>query len=298
MMPELKAYKIDAFTKDNSGGSPTGVVLNTPELRDEQLQAIADQIGCSHTAFVMEPGAQNPFVGIRFFCPDGEILNCGHGTIAAHYARIKHFNLDGNRVLFQQAKEGIQQVEVVQQNNRVEIFLKQNPIHFNTVESSTVLQLLEALSINQNELVASLPVVMASPGSNRFLIGIKSLNCLDQLSPDFDQLKLLCQRNNAIGCFVYCMDRLNPTAELSARMFAPAIGIDEDVINGNSSGCLGAYLLKLNGQRSLEICIRQGHKFNREGLVHVKVKRVEDQFETVIGGTAKITEEISLAMRF
>jgi len=298
MAPELKAYKVAAFTKDNSGGSPTGVVLNTPELLDEQLQFIADQIGLSHTAFVMEPTAQNPFVGIRFFCPNGEILNCGHGTIAAHYARIKHFNIEGNLVLFQQGKEGVQQVEIVHQNHQVAVFLKQNPIQFGTVDFSTVLQLLDALSIDQDELIDGFPVVMASPGSNRFLIGVKSLSCLDQINPDFDQLKLLCQRNNAIGCFAYYIDRLNPTAELSARMFAPAIGIDEDVINGNSSGCLAAYLLKLNGQNSLEICIRQGHRLNCEGLVHVKGQRAEGQFKTIIGGTAKITEEISLRMRF
>jgi predicted PhzF superfamily epimerase YddE/YHI9 len=40
MVVVLKAYKVDAFTKDNSGGSPTGVVLNTPELSDEQLQSL------------------------------------------------------------------------------------------------------------------------------------------------------------------------------------------------------------------------------------------------------------------
>lgn len=297
-MPVMKAYKVAAFTKADSGGSPTGVVLNTPEFPDEQLQFIADQIGLSHTAFVTEPTAESPLVGIRFFCPAGEILNCGHGTIAAHYAKIKHFNLQGNQILYQQAKNGIQQVEIVDQNNRVALFLKQDPIQFSTVDLATVLRLPEVLGINQDELAGNLPVVMASPGSNRFLIGISSLSVLNQMNPDFDQLKVLCQQNHAIGCFAYYLDPVNPTADMTARMFAPVIGINEDVINGNSSGCLGAHLLQLSGQHSLEIRIRQGHLLHQEGMVHVKVKRTDGHFETFIGGEAKIIEEISLAIPF
>ena len=43
-----------------------------------------------------------------------------------------------------------------------------------------------------------------------------------------------------LGCYVYSA----PThaGRLAARMFAPAIGVPEDIANANSTACLAAYL--------------------------------------------------------
>lgn len=71
-----------------------------------------------------------------------------------------------------------------------------------------------------------------------------------------------------------------------ARMFAPAIGVDEDVINANSSGCLGAYILRLGNFPELTLRVQQGHHFRRLGTVQVTARRVDNRIETTIGGTA------------
>ena len=55
----ITAYEVAAFTNDPRAGSPTGVVLDAGGLRDEQMQAIAQQLGFSHTAFVSE-GSRRP----------------------------------------------------------------------------------------------------------------------------------------------------------------------------------------------------------------------------------------------
>lgn len=45
------------------------------------------------------------------------------------------------------------------------------------------------------------------------------------------------------GCFVFVLDFDDPMALSHGRMFAPAIGIDEDPVTGNANGPLGAYLV-------------------------------------------------------
>ena len=113
MTKQIEAYLVNAFLKDNSGGSPTGVILKAPDLTDDEMQIIANRIPASHTAFIFEPRHENENVKVRFFTPGGEILNCGHGTIAVHYSRAKVFNYTGSKTVLQQAKEGVQQIEIV-----------------------------------------------------------------------------------------------------------------------------------------------------------------------------------------
>ena len=294
MLSPVKAYIVDAFIKNNSGGSPTGVVLNAASLSDEQLQNISDQLGVSHTAFVFELDESGDDILVRFFTPNGEIVNCGHATIAAHYTRANVFDLKSNSTFFQKTKEGLQRVEIIQHNDEIEIWLQQNEITFSGVADTTISYLLRALHINETELVQYPPIILASPGAYRFLVGLPSAEAVTNIIPDFDQLRQICTDNKSMGCFVYSIDKTGNEIVATARMFAPNIGVNEDVINGNSSGCLGAYLLSLSGRDTLSLSINQGQKFNRDGLVKVKAKKIEDHIETFIGGTVKIASEVTL----
>src|ERR1700754_5220768 len=72
---------VDACTRDGRGGSPTAGVVDDGALGDDERRAIARETATSHTAFVDTTTGDAPTV--RFFTRDGELMNCGHGTIAA-----------------------------------------------------------------------------------------------------------------------------------------------------------------------------------------------------------------------
>ncbi|MEP7128936.1 MAG: PhzF family phenazine biosynthesis isomerase [Chitinophagales bacterium] len=133
MHRDISVLIVNAFTKNNAGGSPTGVVLDATGLTELQMQSIAKQLDTSHTAFVFEEVTDKADVSVRFFTRNGEILNCGHGTIAMHFARAKHLHLDGNLSLNQNTKEGIQSIQIVKEGNALVIYLQQNEILFTTV---------------------------------------------------------------------------------------------------------------------------------------------------------------------
>ncbi|WP_160710863.1 PhzF family phenazine biosynthesis protein [Chitinophaga solisilvae] len=286
----MKVYIVNAFTRDNAGGSPTGVVADASGLSGAEMQAIARQTGVSHTAFVTADSSPEATVSIRFFTPGEEILNCGHGTIAAHYVRAVQLQLQGDHIIYQQAKAGLQQVIIRQQGTQLFIYLRQNQIQFTDVPPVVKDRLLAVTGLLETDLAAGFPVVMASPGANRFLAGLHSRERLYDINPDFSQLRQLCDENQALGCFVWHLSG----NDASARMFAPSIGVNEDIINGNSSGCLGAYLLQRQGLEQLDLAVYQGEPQHCPGVVNVQVRKNGAAYNTLIGGTAAITGEILL----
>src|SRR4051812_31640203 len=81
-MPDADVLRLAAFTDTPAGGNPAGVVLDATELTDEQMQAIAADVGYSETAFITDPAAGT----VRYFSPAAEVPFCGHATIATAVA--------------------------------------------------------------------------------------------------------------------------------------------------------------------------------------------------------------------
>lgn len=284
----ITTYEVAAFTDDPAAGSPTGVVLDADDLSGDQMQFIARQLPFSHTAFVTETATDE--VGIRFFTPAGEIKNCAHATIAAHYLRAAQRPDSGDYLINQRTLSGIQEVEGKRQGAAITVSFKQNEIGFSEVDPPTVAELLSVLNLPESALLTDTPVILATPGANRFLVEVKTLSALQSVTPDFAALKALCDRFAGIGCFAFVLESKSSPLQATARMFAPVIGVNEDTINGNGSGCLGAYLLRSANadKRELTLHVHQGHAFNRPGTVQVTARWVGDRIETIIGGTAVI----------
>ena len=76
------------------------------------------------------------------------------------------------------------------------------------------------------------------------------------------------------------------------------IGVDEDIINGNSSGCLGAYLVRLSNMdfddTGLTLTVFQGHRFGSPGKVIVKAQEANGKLKTFVGGTAMVTGKVEI----
>ena len=291
----ITLYEVAAFTDQPTAGSPTGVVLNADGLSTPQMQAIANGLSYSHTAFITEDHPDNNSITIRFFTPLKEIKNCGHATIAAHFLRTIKYPKMETAHLTQKTISGVQQVEIRRQDQSISVHFKQQPIQFEAANPPIMQELLNILGISEADLDAHIPIILASPGTNRFLVALDSPATLQSLSPDFAALKALCDRLGSIGCFAFTM---TSSLEANARMFAPSIGINEDIINGNSSGCLGAYLLHLDqhGKHEIQLRVHQGQAFNREGTVLVEASRVENHIQTIIGGKAVLISESKIPL--
>ncbi|MET8084704.1 PhzF family phenazine biosynthesis isomerase [Micromonospora sp. NPDC005237] len=267
---------VDACTRDGRGGSPTAVVIDDASRTDEERRAVASTVGTSHTAFVDSSGVALPRV--RFFTTEGELQNCGHGTIAAQAVLLhraggtQHHGLQstGNRIVA---------VTATRRRDGIEVWFEQGIITLSDRTEPASSAIIAALGLTPSDIVAD-DLRVASPGTPRLLVRVRERRTLSAMRPDLTQLAAECRRLGYLGCFAYV---LAPTAgPASARMFAPAIGVDEDIVNANSVGCLAAHLLDTS--RTSDIEVHQGDALGRPSAVFATATQTRDGIVARIGG--------------
>jgi trans-2,3-dihydro-3-hydroxyanthranilate isomerase len=216
------------------------VVLNADALDDDDMLAIARSLKFSHTAFLSKSRNADCVFAVRFVTPNGQLKNCAHATIAAHCFWAKVFGVKRDQPTKQETMAGLQEVRTTETDEGPMVYFRQNPIVQEDVDTATIRQLTDALGCSAETLHSAYPVKLASPGSFRFLVPLRSRQDLLALRPDFVKLNNLCREVESIGCFAFWIGKIAQPCEAHGRMFAPTIGVDEDAVNGNSSGCLGA----------------------------------------------------------
>ncbi len=83
-MPELDYFVVDVFTETALAGNPLAVVMNTANLRTEQMQAIAREFNLSETTFVERRDAEiekAEGARVRIFTAQEELPFAGHPTL-------------------------------------------------------------------------------------------------------------------------------------------------------------------------------------------------------------------------
>ena len=243
-MEALRAYRIDAFTTEPGRGNPAGVVTNAQDLDDAQMQAIAHQLGFSETAFVLPARADDHDLQLRFFTPTTEVPVCGHATVGAHFALALEGGPIGRRR--QLTGAGVQSVEVIRRGDDHVVRIEQNPPVFHPpLAPALVHEVMAALGVTAVDLDFHCPLQFVSTGHGKLLVGLEKRACLTALEPDLPQLAKLSPAVGGNGYFVFTLETEDDDdAFCHGRMFAPAIGINEDPVTGNANGPLGAYLVR------------------------------------------------------
>lgn len=292
-MKKYNLYQIDSFTKEKFTGNPAGVITNADGLTDCEMQRIARELNNSETAFIFSSDSNEYDVHIRFFTPTSEVPICGHATIAAHYARAIENGLNTSRV-YHKTGAGILPVDIIKENEDYRIVMTQGKIEFgNIIEGINKEKLLTALNIGNNDLLKGYEIQIASTGHSKVMIGIKSIETLNSLQPNYDALSKLSKIINCNGYYVFTVDPQDSDILVHGRMFAPAIGINEDPVTGNANGPLGAYLvhhkLVKHNNSVFKFKVKQGEAIKRAGIIEVEVK-IEDKepVEVKISGNAVI----------
>lgn len=301
MTRKYRLYQIDSFTKEKFAGNPAGVITNADGLTESEMKKIARELNNSETAFIFSSSDPTHDVHVRFFTPTIEVPICGHATIAAHYARAIEQQLDTTRVIHKTGA-GILPVDIIREANDYKVIMKQGKIEFGSViEGEDRDFLLAALHLSKEDLLANCPIQVVSTGHSKVMIGIKSSSVLHQLKPNHEALAQLSKRIACNGYYVFTMDSAEEDILVKGRMFAPAIGINEDPVTGNANGPLGAYLVhhkrvKHNGS-SFRFKAKQGEAIERTGTIEVDV-RIEkgEPVEVSVSGQAVIVFQFELIL--
>lgn len=280
-MKKLIIYQIDSFTKERFKGNPAGVVVDADGLNDNQMQLIARELNNSETAFLFSPDDNNCDGVIRYFTPKTEVPTCGHATIAAMYAKAFEEHLD-SCVLKIKTRISILSFEIIKKNGDYQVIMSQGKFELSSIfDDDTTQKLLIALGLDYSDIDDKCPIQIASTGHSKVMIGIKSREKLNDLTPNYNDLANLSKHINYNGYFIFTFDSDSKNTLTYGRMFAPAIGINEDPVTGNANGPLGGYLIQnriVDYQKYFfEFNGRQGEKIDRLGVVNVKVKIENDK---------------------
>lgn len=279
-MKSYITYQIDVFTTEKFKGNPAGVVVNADGLSDTEMQLIARELNNSETAFILSSNSKDYDGIIRYFTPTTEVPICGHATIAAIYVKALEEQLN-SCVLNMKTSIGILPIEVVKNNSNYQIIMTQGKFELSPeFDATTTKKLLNALGLQNSDRDKRCPIQIASTGHSKVMIGIKSNEKLNQLVPNMDALETLSKQINCNGYFVFTLNPDSEDALTNGRMFAPAIGIQEDPVTGNANGPLGGYLVQnkiidFNGS-VFEFTGRQGEKMQRSGNIFVRVETTKN----------------------
>ncbi len=301
MARTYRLYQVDAFTKEKFRGNPAGVIPNADGLTESEMQKIARELNNSETAFIFSSKDESYDVHVRFFTPTREVPICGHATIAAHYVRALETGLGGARVM-QKTGAGILPVDIVRDGCDLKIVMTQGKITFGEIiGGENKKALLSALGITEADLMEKYPVQAVSTGHGKVMICIKDNVTLDQLKPDYGALMRLSEAISCNGYYVFTPDTGDSGVLIKGRMFAPAIGINEDPVTGNANGPLGAYLVhhrlvRHNGEM-FQFLARQGEAIGRAGTVGVQVKIEKDEpVQVKVSGNAVVAFQAEMVL--
>ncbi len=270
-MSDIQIYLMDAFASEVGKGNRAGVVFDADGLSTAQMQAIAAFAGVSETAFLLS--ADDADLHVRYFTPATEVPICGHATIASHYLRAKLNNIASSRVM-SKTGAGILPVDIERDGDGIKIIMTQGTPEMGDILSADhVDEALLALGLNRSDLAAGLPVQFASTGHGKVVIAINNTETLHGIKPDFDALKVLTAKIGHTGYFVMSVEDAG-AYKTHGRMFAPAIGINEDPVTGNGNGPAGLYLAHhgvLDFEDQVSYLGIQGEAMGKPGVIEVRV---------------------------
>lgn len=212
---KIPIYQVDAFTDKIFSGNPAAVCPLKSWLPDETMQKIALENNLSETAFFVKKG--NVYE-IRWFTPAIEVDLCGHATLASGHVLFNHLDYDED-IIFLKSRSGDLRVK-----KDDDFLILDFPAGF--YESiSLPHKLAQALGREPIDVGKALDYLIAVYDDEDFIASLK---------PDFQLLKQL-------PYHAIIVTARGKKVDFVSRMFAPAIGIDEDPVTGSAHTILTPY---------------------------------------------------------
>jgi PhzF family phenazine biosynthesis protein len=291
-------YLVDVFTSEPFSGNPLAVVPDADELSTELMQRIAGELNQTETTFVLTPTRPDADWRLRSFTAAGiEVFGIGHNALGAWWwlATSGRLTLDAPTRTFTQEIDGrALPVEVRSERGRVTaVSMAQADPIFGAVVGE-VSPLASALDLGDADLsVGRLQAQVVSTGVPHLLVPLRDLGALGRARPKLEPLAAYLRSIGAQGCYLFCLDPLDPDAPAQARFFGPNVGLAEDPATGSAAGPLAAYLVarKLASERR-PVIIEQGSAMGRPSRIEVRVSgggvRVSGNAVLVVEGRLKL----------
>lgn len=291
MPGELRFVQVDVFTDRVFGGNPLAVVFEAAGLSDGVMQAIAREMNCSETTFLLPPTRPDCAARVRIFTPAREVPFAGHPTIGTAWVLATEKRLPPSTRRFN-LEEGIGPVEVTLEGEPARpsvLWMRHGEARFGP-ELIERTGFARALGLAESDLLAGAPVCTGSTGNTFLYIPLRDREVVDRARLDVPALLAAQGEGPNLGVFVFAPDPDPKAGRVYARMFAPhTSGVPEDPATGSASGPLGAYLVEhglVAPADTVDIVSEQGTRMGRPSFIRIHVgMRAGRISEILVGGS-------------
>ncbi|MEW6737753.1 MAG: PhzF family phenazine biosynthesis protein [Acidobacteriota bacterium] len=290
---QLHFYIVDVFTCEPLTGNPLAVVADAQSLEETTMQRIAREFNQSETTFLLPTTQPYADWRLRSFTPTGtEVFGAGHNALGAWWwlAETGRLTLDPIHTKFmQEIGARILPVEIRYDAGQLSaIGMLQTAPSFGAVVND-LSELATALHLTQADLIVDqLPAQVVSTGAAHLLVPIRNRATIERARPDAERLASLLRTVNGQGCYLFCLDTLDPSARAHTRFFNPTVGIWEDAATGSAAGPLACYLVARGiVEDNTTIVVEQGYTMERPSRIEVLVRGSE---VSVFGSAVVVAE--------
>jgi trans-2,3-dihydro-3-hydroxyanthranilate isomerase len=268
---------VDVFTDRALAGNQLAVVLDAADIPADVMQRVAREMNFSETTFVMPPSRPGRAAKVRIFTPGIEMQFAGHPTVGTAWVLATQGLVPGGKLEFT-LEEGVGPVPVRGERGPggLMFWMTHPPLTFGEVIDDRK-RIAAALGVGEGDLVADIPMQVASTGNEFLYVALKDARAVDSAESDTARVASGFEGRKPYPVFLFAAvggDRLY------SRMFAHTFGIAEDPATGSGSGPLGAFAVKYGlvpRSQRVSITSEQGTKMGRRSSVHIGLEYGADE---------------------
>jgi trans-2,3-dihydro-3-hydroxyanthranilate isomerase len=292
-------YTADVFTDRIFGGNPLAVFPEARGLRVPQMRDAARELNLSETVFVFPAELPRHTRRLRIFTPSAELPFAGHPTIGtAHVlASIGEIPLerDMTNIVFE---EGVGPVPVTiraQDGRPVFAQLAAARLPEFGPPPPPPETIATTLSLHPSDLLrAEAGPQAVSCGVPFLFVPVRDREAIRRVRVNREQWERSFSSYWAPHLYVFAYDAECNGSSLRARMFAPALGIEEDPATGAATTALAGYLGVRDGRSdaTLRWRIEQGFEMGRPSILHVEADKRDGAIISIrVGGASVLVSD-------
>ena len=258
--------QVDVFTATPLLGNPLAVVHDGRGLDTERMQAFARWTNLSETTFLLPPTHPDADYRVRIFTPGGELPFAGHPTLGSCHVWLQAGGTprrDG--VVVQECGVGL---VTIRRGERLAFAAP--PTMVEPVDAGLLQRVLAALGIESTRVRDAAWLIN---GPRQLTLLVDDAATVLAIRPDHALVKS-CGMVGVVGPHA-------PGGQFGfeLRLFAAAMGVDEDPVTGSLNANVARWLID-SGRAPASYVAAQGTAMGRAGRVHV----LRDDQGTWVGG--------------
>ncbi|MEM1049851.1 MAG: PhzF family phenazine biosynthesis protein [Pseudomonadota bacterium] len=276
----MDVRRIAAFSDQEQGGNPAGVVIGDALPEPSVMQSVAAEVGFSETAFAAPEGEG---WRVRYFSPESEVPFCGHATIALG-AALAMDNGDGVYPLHLNAAEI--SVEGRRNGAGFSAALQSPPTRSRPADEALRAEAKALFGLADADLDPRIPVAVAEAGATHLVLALTNRALLAAMDYDFKAGQDFMNRHGLVTVSLVYAE--TPRLFHARNAFASG-GVFEDPATGAAAAALAGYLRDLDWPHGGAIDIVQGEDMGMLSRLNAQIP-AEKGASIRVSGAARLME--------